>query len=69
MYPSEYANVIQALAEMMQEQNLWTPEAAFFARYFCKAAGIRAVLPVVEMVQEGVGISGAEQMCASVKTT
>lgn len=53
MYPSEYASLIQALAELMQEQNLWTPEAAFFARYFCKAADIRATLPAVEMIEHG----------------
>lgn len=51
MYSSEYANLIQALAELMQEQNLWTPEAALFARYFCKAAGIRATLPAVETIE------------------
>lgn len=57
MYPSEYANAAQALAEAMQELNMWTPEAAFFARYFCKAAGIRAILPAVEMVEYSADVS------------
>lgn len=60
MYPSEYAKLIQALAELMQEQNLWTPEAAFFARYFCKASGIRATLPAVEMIKVDVDVPTAE---------
>lgn len=60
MYPSEYAKLIQALAELMQEQGLWTPEAAFFARYFCKASGIRATLPAVEMVQGDVDAPDVE---------
>jgi hypothetical protein len=48
MYPSDYGRLIMALAELMKEQNAWTTEAAFFARYFCKAAGIRATLPAVQ---------------------
>lgn len=62
MYPSEYANLIQALAELMQEQNLWTPEAAFFARYFCKATGMRATLPTVEMTKNSVEVSVEETL-------
>lgn len=57
MYPSEYASVAQALAEAMKELNLWTPEAAFFARHFCKAAGIRAMLPAVEMVEHSADVT------------
>lgn len=57
MYPSEYVNTAQALAEAMKELDMWTPEAAFFARYFCKAAGIRALLPAVEMTEHCVDVS------------
>jgi hypothetical protein len=51
MFPSDYGRVIQALAELMKERGDWTPEVAFFARFFCKATGVRATLPDIEMVQ------------------
>ena len=54
MFPSDYARVIEALAILMKEQGNWTPEAAFLARHFCKAAGIRARLPQVEMVDAAI---------------